>query len=701
MRSGPKLNSLSSMLSLRVCVGIAAIALVSLLVTTAMFEASARSQARSLVDGLATRTAAQVGAAFDHSIGIIFGMRAAITAAHDQGLVDRSYHERILRQTLAENPELRGTWTAWEPDAFDGKDRRFVNAPAHDATGRFIPYWHRGMDGQGIALRALRDFDKPGANDFYQRPLHLRRPVLIEPGYDSLSHQVLVTAISLPVIQHGRVPGVVGGVLGFNDLDARIGRIEVPYGGRIAILSTGRSYIYNTDRSLLGKHAPPAHDGIVHIRDPQLGEVLRIEKPIVFSNVDAHWVVQLDLPLGKAMAATRQLDLVMMLLALAVIAALAWYVRRTTHRIVGDPLEAVRTDMVALAEGDLLPSPAPAPGSREIEQMQAALRVFRHNAVTKHRVEEEQARAIAALGQSLEQIAHGDLTAALEGRFEGAFGKLQSDFNIAMRRVSAAFGAVSVSTLAVNAGADDIHASSRDLADRTERQAKGLAQVTQAIEDITGQAEQATNSAHKASTVIGQFREEIQAGGIVIRQAIASMNAMERSSSEIADIIGVIEGIAFQTNLLALNAGVEAARAGDAGKGFAVVAAEVRALAGRSSQAASDVKTRIGASMNQVQIGMGFVGKMDQALDRIIARIGEISDLAMAISQASEQQLASVTAVNTSVRGMNSLMRQNAAMVEGSAAAARNLSDLVKDLNEQVGQFRIDAQRPTSWGIAA
>jgi hypothetical protein len=358
----------------------------------------------------------------------------------------------------------------------------------------------------------------------------------------SLSRDVLMTSIALPILKNGQAVGVVAGDLDLRDLERYINRIAVPLGGRIAVLSTNRLYVYSADKRLLGKPAARAGPGGALLDDPVLGEILRIETPINFPGIDAHWVVQLDVPLARAMAGTRRLELVIVLAALAAIAVLAWYVRRAAHRIVGVPLEAIRTDMVALAEGDLSQGVQPDPGSREIAQMQAALQVFRDNAIAKQRVEEEQARALAAIGQSLEQIARGDLTASLGGRFDGDFRKLQSDFNTAMHRVSGAFAAVSVSSRAVNAGADDIQASSRDLADRTERQATGLTHMSQAMEDITGQAQQATSSAHQASTVIGQFREEIQAGGAVIRQAITSMNAMRRSSSEIAEIIGVIEG---------------------------------------------------------------------------------------------------------------------------------------------------------------
>jgi methyl-accepting chemotaxis protein/methyl-accepting chemotaxis protein-1 (serine sensor receptor) len=701
MRNGRKLNSLSDMLSIRVSLGILAIALISLSVAAVIFEASARQQARAQVDEVAADTAAKVVGAFDHPMGVVFGMTAAIEAAREEGLLDRGYHERILRKTLLSNPELLGTWTAWEPNAFDGKDAQFTHAPAHDATGRFIPYWHRSLDGRSIALRELRDFNTPLMNDFYTRPLRERKPVLIEPAVDSETRNVLVTSIAIPVLKNGRVIGVVAGDLELTDLQAYINRIKVPFEGRIAILSTDRLYVYNVDRRLLGKPAPPSKSGMSIQQDAQLGTVMHVERPIDFPGIDAHWVVQLDLPVANALAGPRRVEMMLLVSVLAFAMALAWHVRRTAHRVVGEPLEAIRTEMVALAAGDLASTLLPAPRSRDLAQMQAALQVFRDNARAKQAVEEEQARAIAALGLSLEKIAHGDLTASLEGQFDGAFGKLQGDFNTAMLRVSAAFEAVSTSTQTVSAGAGDIHASSQDLAQRTERQAASLTQMTRAIADITGQAQQSTTSASQANQVVCRFREEIQDGGAVIRQAIESMNAIERSSAEIADIVGVIEGIAFQTNLLALNAGVEAARAGEAGRGFAVVASEVRALAARSSQAAYDVRARIGANIGQVQTGVGLVDKMDQALDRIVARIGEISELVVAISEASQQQLVSVTAVNTSVHHMDSFMQQNAAVVEQSAASARSLSELVKDLNGQVDQFRFHAGHPSRWGMAA
>jgi methyl-accepting chemotaxis protein len=167
------------------------------------------------------------------------------------------------------------------------------------------------------------------------------------------------------------------------------------------------------------------------------------------------------------------------------------------------------------------------------------------------------------------------------------------------------------------------------------------------------------------------------------------MGEIETSSSQISQIIGVIDEIAFQTNLLALNAGVEAARAGDAGKGFAVVASEVRALAQRSAEAAKEIKDLIGASAGQVERGVGLVGETGEALQRIVSQIAEITDVVGEIAASSKEQASGLAQVNTAVNQMDQVTQQNAAMVEQSTAASHALAREATELAQLMGQFRI------------
>ncbi|BEV02150.1 methyl-accepting chemotaxis protein [Novosphingobium olei] len=497
-----------------------------------------------------------------------------------------------------------------------------------------------------------------------------------------------MTSIALPVIEGGRGLGVVGIDLALDDLQKWMGAVKVPYGGRITVLSAGRLQAYTANAGQIGKPAPAAVPDMSEVDDPVLGKVLRVERPVRFAGFDQVWSVRVDLPVSGIMATARTIEIVLLVSALVMIAGLAWLVRRAAVTVVGKPLDALAEEMATLAQGHLEPLPRAPANALEIVRMHDAVDVFRANARAKMHVEQAQAAAIGALAGALERLAAGDLQARLEGHFDGAFANLQADFNAAMVKLEGAFSAVAQGAATVTNGSGEIRSASEDLSQRTERQASGLEEMAVAIGEIAARVEQTTQSARQTSDVVSAFRAEIDAGGAVIRRAIDAMGGIERGSDEIAQIITVIDGIAFQTNLLALNAGVEAARADDAGKGFAVVASEVRALAQRSSDAARDIKQRITASADQVRTGVSLVGEMDQALERLVSRIGEISELADAIASAAVEQLNSVNEVNQTVRQMDSFTQQNAAMVEESTAASRHLAEQAGYLARLIGGFR-------------
>ncbi len=195
--------------------------------------------------------------------------------------------------------------------------------------------------------------------------------------------------------------------------------------------------------------------------------------------------------------------------------------------------------------------------------------------------------------------------------------------------------------------------------------------------------------AKQASEVVSSTRGEATHSGQVVHQAVSAMSAIEDSSKQINQIIGVIDEIAFQTNLLALNAGVEAARAGDAGRGFAVVAQEVRALAQRSAEAAKEIKTLISSSTQQVSQGVSLVGQTGEALQRIVTKVGEIDALVTEIAASAAEQATGLNEVNTAVNQMDQVTQQNAAMVEQSTAATHSLKGETGELVRLIGRFRV------------
>ena len=303
----------------------------------------------------------------------------------------------------------------------------------------------------------------------------------------------------------------------------------------------------------------------------------------------------------------------------------------------------------------------------------------------------EQDGVVQALARALQLLAAGDLTAKVEVEFKGAYGQIKTDFDRAAAQLRDAVVTIAEMSAALKAGAQQIASASDDLSRRTEQQAASLEQTAAALDQITATVRRSAEGAKQASTMAAQARIDGEHSGSVVQQAVQAMDAIEQSSTQIGQIIGVIDEIAFQTNLLALNAGVEAARAGDAGRGFAVVASEVRALAQRSADAAKEIKALISASSTQVGEGVRLVGDAGQALNGIVSKVASIDSLIAEISVSSQEQATGLAQVNTAVNQMDQVTQQNAAMVEESTAAAANLERDVGELTTLVAKFRTSA----------
>ena len=358
-------------------------------------------------------------------------------------------------------------------------------------------------------------------------------------------------------------------------------------------------------------------------------------------------------------------------------------------KIICDPYVTTVARMEGLAADDLT---APIEFTHHADcvgRMARAMDVFRQNGEKVRSGAEAQETIVGALGEGLSRLAASDLTYRIEDAFPSEYERLRIDFNAALDALSEVLGNVVEAANGISNGAGDIRQASDDLSQRTEQQAASLEQTAAAMDEITGTVGETASGAGRANAIVSETRMDAEKSGEVVRRAVDSMNGIERASTEISAIISVIDGIAFQTNLLALNAGVEAARAGDAGKGFAVVASEVRALAQRSAEAAKDVKEKITASTDQVEHGVALVSETGEALERIIARIGEIADLIANIATSAEQQSTGLQQVNTAVNEMDGVTQQNAAMVEQATAAARSLAEEAETLNRQVSQFRL------------
>ena len=311
--------------------------------------------------------------------------------------------------------------------------------------------------------------------------------------------------------------------------------------------------------------------------------------------------------------------------------------------------------------------------------------------------------------QLAETIAAGDLTASLQSDRRDELGKLLQSLSAMTQRLRSVVLEVRNGVDSVSSAASQIATGNQDLSSRTEQTAANLEETASSIEELTASASQSADTARQANQLASTAVQAAERGGSVVQQVVSSMQQITSSSHKIADIISVIDGIAFQTNILALNAAVEAARAGEQGRGFAVVAGEVRALAQRSAEAAKEIKSLITASVANVDAGSSQVAEAGKSMQEIVESVRRVTDLIGEISAAVHEQHDGFAQVNQAVSNLDQMTQQNAALVEESSAAATAMNEQAQRLAQVVAVFNVgnagrlsmSYQRPASPAAAA
>jgi methyl-accepting chemotaxis protein len=299
------------------------------------------------------------------------------------------------------------------------------------------------------------------------------------------------------------------------------------------------------------------------------------------------------------------------------------------------------------------------------------------------------------IGEALavaESVASGDLSFNAGAKLgTDETGRLLTALGVMRSSLASMIGDIRNAAASIGTASTEIATGNQDLSARTEQTASSLQSAASSMEQLTGTVKQSADSARQANQLASTAAEVATRGGDVVAQVVTTMNAINVSSKKIADIIGVIDGIAFQTNILALNAAVEAARAGEQGRGFAVVASEVRSLAQRSGEAAKEIRGLIGASVESVEGGSRLVADAGRTMTEIVSSVQRVSDIIGEISAAASEQSDGIGQVNVSMNSLDQMTQQNSALVEQSAAAAQSLSDQANRLTGVVGQFKIGA----------
>jgi len=672
----------------------------------------------------ASDAAAQIDGSLKSAYQMVEGLRTSVEALRSGGLADRSVAMAVMTKALEAYPNAIGVSTGWEPGAYDGKDADFVGKPAHDATGRFVPYIFRS--GGVIKSDVLVDYDKPGVGDYYQLPVKTGKSVLMEPYvYPVDGKDVLMTTISVPIFDQGKAVGYIGADI---DLDKKAADLaaERPLGdGYVALLSSANAFVSHPDKAVMGKSLKDSGFDVAAweavLKNPgSVGTITGkdgVERMAVSVPIEpfpgAIWNVVVAVPSATVLGVLTQTIFTSAMIiagATVILILVGWLLARRfigrINRVIGQTTEIASgrldvelTDKDRSDElGDLSRSLAVLLDSnrkkveleKEAEVRYEQEELERVERSKGHKAREEEIRFVVdELRAGLARLSDGDMTVRLDKPFSPALDEIRGNFNDSVEKLRAAMVSFRDNATTIENGSNEIRSAADDLARRTEQQAASVEETSAALSQITRSVNESTQRAEEAGLQVSRTKESAERSGEVVRSAIDAMSAIEQSSQSISNIIGVIDEIAFQTNLLALNAGVEAARAGEAGKGFAVVAQEVRELAQRSANAAKEIKALITASGEQVKHGVSLVDQTGEALTAIVAEVQQINTNVHAIVDAAREQSTGLAEINSAVNIMDQGTQKNAAMVEETNAASHTLVSEVQSLSARLAQFNL------------
>jgi methyl-accepting chemotaxis protein len=693
---------------------------IALLCAVLLFQGARQARHLALEDALhsagghAAELAAQVGEQLDRAYEQAVAISAVLGSDVRAGRADRAAVIDRLRQVLQDSPDFLGVYTVWEPDAFDGKDAAWKGKEGHDASGRFVPYWHRS--GPDMALTACSDYDSQAldANDrmkgeYYQKPKQLGRALILDPYSYQLDAKtrVLMTSALVPIKdKDGRFIGVVGIDLDLASLQ-QLADTDIGYAGQATVCIIGahgflaavtkRAELQATD---VRKSIHPDLDEDFAViqqgqgfrdhqpsSDGQGGEIEAFE-PVLVPGEKSNWAVALTIPTEVVMAPVNRELWVALVTGASTLLVLGLILTVLLTNLTR-PLRRIAKRLESLSKTGDIDTPLLASDLQRGDELGQLARAA-DGLIAAQQDEVAMAKAFAAGDWSRTVIVRSPqdtLGLALE-RMSTAINDILSEARSASVQVRDAARGIADASTGVSQGAT--------------QQAANVEEIGAGVGDLVQRTKLNADNAAQANEITKAAREAAERGDRSMGEMASAMGEVEHSSQSIRGIIQVIEGIAFQTNLLALNAAVEAARAGRHGKGFAVVAEEVRNLAGRSAKAAKETAELIEKSRITVERSVQLSQQTGAALKEILAGAQRAADLVGEISAASQEQARGLSEINAGLEQIGNVTQMTSARAQETATGSGALQEQALQLSRALERFRLrDGAAPTQERPAA
>lgn len=604
------------------------------------------ANAKSITAQQAQTQSVVINNVFDEAFSVARTLSFILTSPTSNASLNRSEANNLFRNTLTGLPQLTAVWTAFEPNAFDGQDESYKNTEGHDATGRFIPGWHRSTG--EIQMAPLVGYDDETFGAYYLVPKRTGNEVVTDPIFYPIENAepAFVTNIGVPLKRDNQFIGVVGITVDMVQFQRLFTKNNSFDNGFASLYASNGVVIAHQNPDLRGKVTEdPQVLAILksgkndsHIEyDEALGQdVLRSFIQIPIGKTGNSWLFTLSIPTDVIMKEAifmRNLAFILGSIAMLLVSVI---LSIGIHRFVIKPLGGEPSVAINFAH--------------EIAQ--------------------------GNLNSTL-SLNHNDTQSMLY-----ALKSMQDDL---VKMVVS----VQSSASAIDDVANQMSQGNENLSIRTHGQSEALTETLNQVRELSKTVENNTNQAIEANNLAQVAKQTAIESNKMVASVVSTMEQVSNETSKMGEIISVIENIAFQTNILALNAAVEAARAGEQGKGFAVVASEVRNLALRSSTAANEIKSLIEDSVSQINVGVQQVSNVDQIMLRLLNAIEQASEIMNGMSSAFIAQTNGMDNINTAINQVDKSTEENVELVEASSTLIHTLQNGSKDLIKAASAFHV------------